>query len=51
MGKRVTIVLDDRNNEKLRQIQAKLIKFSENSVSFSKVMNDVIEKGLKSYAK
>ncbi len=47
MGIRVTIVLDESNAEKLRNIQAKLIKSSSKSVSFSYVLNRVVEEGLK----
>jgi len=47
MGSRVTIVLDDGNAEKLRSLQAKMIKSSSKSVSFSHVLNIVLEDGLK----
>lgn len=47
MGKRVTIVLDDANAEKLRGIQAKLIKTQSKAVSFSHVVNLVVADGLK----
>ena len=47
MGARVTIVLDDTNAEKLRNLQAKMIKTSSKSVSFSHVLNLVLEDGLK----
>jgi len=47
MVKRVTIMLDDDLDKKLRLIQAKKIKTSENSVSYSKVINEVIRKGIK----
>ena len=40
MGKRITIVLDNDLVKKLRDKQAKLIKESEKSVSFSRVGND-----------
>jgi len=46
---RVTVVLDDSYNEKLRNIQAKLIKNSPKSVSFSRVLNLVVEEGLKTF--
>lgn len=49
MGSRVTIVLDDTNAERLRNLQAKMIKSSSKSVSFSHVLNVVIEEGLKKY--
>ena len=47
MSKRITIVLDDDNIKKLRTIQAKKIKESDKSVSFSRVMNDVLRKKLR----
>lgn len=40
-------MLDDDNAKKLRQIQANEIKFNNGSVSFSRVLNDVLDKGLK----
>ena len=49
MGSRVTIVLDDVNSERLRNLQAKMIKTSSKSVSFSHVLNVVLEEGLKKY--
>jgi len=49
MGKRVTIVLDDAIAEKLRNLQAKMIKSSSKSVSFSHVLNIVLEEGLKKH--
>ena len=47
MSKKVTIVLDDDLVKKLREKQAKLIKESTKSVSFSKVLNDVLRENLK----
>ncbi|MBN4046051.1 hypothetical protein JYT57_00030 [Nitrosarchaeum koreense] len=47
MRKRVTIVLNDDLIKKLRDKQSKLIKESKNSVSFSRVINEVLRKGLK----
>ena len=44
---RVTIMLDKSNAEKLRAIQAKKIKDTKSSVSFSKVINDQLKKSLK----
>ena len=49
MSSRVTIVLDDTNAEKLRLIQAKMIKSTTKSVSFSHVLNLVITTGLKKF--
>ena len=47
MGKRVTIVLDDDLVKKIREKQAKLIKESVKSVSFSHVVNVTLRKGIK----
>jgi len=47
MAKRITIILDNELLKKLHEIQAKLIKQSSKSVSFSRVMNDVLRKALK----
>ena len=47
MVKRVTIVLEDDLIKKLRDRQSKLIKESTKSVSFSRVVNEIIRKGLK----
>lgn len=47
MGKRVTIVLEDDLIKKLHEIQAKQIKESTESVSFSGVINETLKKGLR----
>ncbi len=47
MGIRITVVLDESNVEKLRNLQARMIKSSLRSVSFSSVLNQVAEEGLK----
>ena len=47
MAKRVTIVLDNDLIIKLRKIQAEQIKNTSSSVSFSKIINDVIRKSIK----
>lgn len=49
MGNRITIVLDTMNAEKLRNIQAKMIRSSTKSVSFSHVLNLVVNEGLKKF--
>ena len=49
MGVRVTVVIDENNVEKLRNIQAKMIKGSTKSISFSHVLNRVVEDGLKKF--
>jgi len=48
MAKRITIVLDDDIDKKLRLLQAKAIQNTNSSVSFSKIMNEVLAKGIKS---
>ena len=47
MAQRITIMLDDELVKKLRIMQAKLIKESTKSVSFSKVLNEMVKQGLK----
>ncbi len=47
MAKRITIILDDDLVKKLYEIQAKQIKKSKKSVSFSHVLNEVLRKRLK----
>jgi len=47
MAKRITIMLDDDLVKKLHETQAKQIKQSAKSVSFSRVLNEVLHKGLK----
>ncbi len=47
MSQRITIVLDDDLATSLRQKQAKLIKGTLKSVSFSHVLNETLRKNLK----
>ena len=47
MIRRVTIMLDDDLLKKLRNKQAKLIKKSLKSISFSRVINDSLNDSLK----
>ncbi len=47
MTKRITIMLDDDLDKKIRQAQAKMIQSESKSVSFSRVLNMFLEKGLK----
>ncbi|MCJ8307027.1 MAG: hypothetical protein HRU07_08280 [Nitrosopumilus sp.] len=49
MGDRITVVLDSSNVEKLRSIQAKMIRTSTKSISFSRVLNLVVSEGLKKF--
>ena len=44
---RITIMLDDTILKKLREKQAKLIRESTNSVSFSRVLNVTLRKCMK----
>ena len=45
--KRVTIVIDDDLDKKLRHLQAKQILQKQTSVSYSKIINEIARKGLK----
>jgi len=47
MAKRITIMIDDDLDKKLRSIQAKAIQSTNSSVSFSGVLNEVIRASLK----
>ena len=47
MGRRVTIMIDEENFKKLHILQSKLLKQTNASVSFSKVLNETIAMGLK----
>ncbi len=47
MAKRITIMIDEDIDKKLRLIQAKQITKTNSSVSFSKVLNEVIRKQVK----
>jgi len=46
-GDRVTIVLDPKLTKLLRDEQAKQIRTSQTSISFSKVLNEIIAKHYK----
>lgn len=47
MSKRITIIIDDDIDKKLRDIQAKMIKKEQSSYSFSRVLNETLRKALK----
>ena len=47
MAKRVTIMIDEDIDKKLRLRQAKLIQQEQSSYSYSKVLNETIRKVLK----
>ena len=46
MSKRITILLDDDLEKKLRVVQAKLIQKTKSAVSFSKILNETVRDGL-----
>lgn len=46
MAKRVTIMLDEELDKKIRLLQAKKLRTSDGSVSFSKVINECLKKSL-----
>lgn len=47
LSKRITIMLEDEIYKKLRISQSKQIKNSVKSVSFSSVINSILEEGIK----
>jgi len=47
MRRRVTIMIDDDLNKKIRLRQAKMIQQNKTSYSFSKALNDTLRKSLK----
>ncbi len=47
MSKRVTIMIDDDIDKKLRNLQAKIIARDQVSHSYSKTLNDLLRKSLK----
>ena len=47
MSKRITIMIDDDLDKKLRLIQAKEITNTSSSISYSQVVNDMLRKQLK----
>ena len=47
MSKRVTIMIDDDLDKKLRSRQAKMIMQEQSSCSYSKVLNEALRKVLK----
>ena len=47
MGKRITIILDNDLDKKLRLLQAKYISSKKVSCSYSKIVNDTLRKGVK----
>ncbi len=47
MSKRVTIMIDEDLDKKIRMLQAKWIQHNQTSHSYSKTLNEVIRKSLK----
>ena len=47
MAKRITIMIDDDLDKKLRLIQAKEITKTSSSISYSQVVNEMLRKQLK----
>jgi len=47
MAKRITIMLDDDLDKKLHLIQAKAIQSTTSSVSFSRVLNEILRNSIK----
>ncbi len=47
MAKRVTIMIDEDLDKKLRLRQAKMIQQEQSSYSYSRVLNDILRKSLK----
>jgi hypothetical protein len=47
VGTRVTVLIDDEIMARLRIIQARMIKNSSKAVSFSRVLNQILEEGLR----
>ncbi len=47
MAKRVTIMIDDDLDKKIREIQVKKIQTTTSSVSYSKVINETLRKSIK----
>ena len=49
MGRRVTIMIDDSLDKKIRQIQTKIIEKENSTYSYSKAVNDLLRKALQIY--
>ena len=47
MGKRITIMIDEDLEKKLRLLQAKTIASSKEGVSFSQVLNKTLRRAIK----
>jgi len=49
MTRRITISLDQRIESRIRNVQATKMVESNKSISFSKVINEVLKQGLKEF--
>lgn len=47
MARRITIMIDDDLLKKLHDVQAKQIKETNDSVSFSRILNEMLRKSIK----
>jgi len=47
MAIRITIMIDENLAKKLRVLQSKKIRISGKNISFSQVINEIVQKGLK----
>jgi len=47
MSNRVTIMIEDNLDKKIRMLQAKQIKQEQSSVRYSRILNEQLRKGLK----
>jgi len=47
MSKRITVMMDDDMSKKIRLLQAKMIQKENKSVSFSHVLNLVLQNAMK----
>ena len=47
MARRITIMIDEDLDKKIRMLQAKMIQTTSSSASFSKVINETLRKGIK----
>ena len=46
MSQRITVVMSDQNNKKLREIQSQWIKEDQKNWSFSKVLDNILDEVL-----
>ena len=46
MGRRVTIMIEDNLDKKIRQFQAKIIQKENSTYSYSRAVNDLLRKAV-----